>query len=60
MGISLGFITLIFLEGMATLGSAFDFESYGIIGWIAQTLFILTTICLSIILTQKFIENDNA
>lgn len=58
VGISLGLIALIFFEGMATLGSAFDFESYGIIGWITQILFIIFIIGLSIILTKKFIEND--
>lgn len=58
VGISLGLIVLIMMEGLATLGSAFSFETYGIIGWITQILFIIFTICLSIILTQKFIEND--
>lgn len=60
IGISLGLISLISLEGLATLGSAFNFESYGIIGWIAQILFIIFTVCLSILSTQKFIQNDNA
>lgn len=58
IGISLGLIVLIMMEGLATLGSAFSFETYGIIGWITQILFIIFTICLSILLTQKFIEND--
>ena len=58
IGISLGLIVLIMMEGLATLGSAFSFETYGIIGWITQILFIIFTVCLSILLTQKFIEND--
>lgn len=58
IGISLGLIVLIMMEGLATLGSAFSFETYGTIGWITQILFIIFTVCLSILLTQKFIQND--
>jgi len=29
---------LIFMEGMVTMGSAFNFSEYGPMGWIAQTL----------------------
>ena len=53
LGISLGLMCLLFLEGMMTLGSAFNFETYTEISWLAQILAIVITICLSIVLTEK-------
>jgi len=34
-------LTLIFFEGMLTLGWAFDYTNYGPIAWIAQSLFFI-------------------
>lgn len=53
MAVTLGLICLFFLEGMLTLGSAFQFESYGIVGWIGQSIMILFTVSLSIHLAHK-------
>jgi len=52
-GISLGLLLLILLEGLCTLGDAFKFEEYSIIGWIAQILGVIFTICASILLTEE-------
>lgn len=48
LGISLGLLVLIVFEGLFTLGDAFNFENYSIIGWIAQILAVVFTICVAI------------
>ena len=53
MAISLGLICLFFLEGILTMGSAFQFESYSIVAWIGQSIMILFTVSLSIHLAHK-------
>lgn len=50
MGISLGLLVLILLEGMMTLGSAFKFETYSVFGWIMQGILVVFTISLSILI----------
>lgn len=50
MGISLGLLVLILLEGMMTLGSAFNFETYSVFGWIMQGILVVFTISLSILI----------
>lgn len=47
MSISLGLLVLMFLEGMMTLGSAFNFEGYSTFGWIAQGIIVVFTVALS-------------
>jgi len=47
MSISLGLLVLIFIEGMMTLGSAFNFERYSVFGWIVQAILVVFTISLS-------------
>jgi hypothetical protein len=56
MSISLGMICLVFIEGMMTLGSAFNFESYGVFAWVCQAIAILFTISLSIHIAGKELE----
>ena len=34
-------LCLIFFEGMLTLGSAFDYNNYNVVAWIAQSLFFV-------------------
>ena len=43
---AMGLIVLIILEGIVTLGGAFQFKEYGVIGWIFQVLAVITTICI--------------
>jgi hypothetical protein len=55
--ISLGLLLLIMIEGLATLGDAFKFEEYSIIGWIAQILGVIFTITASILITDESTNN---
>ncbi len=48
MSVCLGLLTLIFLEGILTMGSAFNFNNYGVFAWICQTIGIVFTITLSL------------
>lgn len=48
MAVTLGLICLFFIEGMLTLGSAFQFEHYTVAGWIGQGVMTLFTVSLSI------------
>ena len=48
MSVCLGLLTLIFLEGILTMGNAFNFQSYGVFAWIAQTIGVIFTITLSL------------
>ena len=43
-----GLLLLIFVEGMMTLGHAFDFASYNWFGWLVQLMLVVLTISLSI------------
>jgi hypothetical protein len=48
MSVCLGLLTLIFIEGILTMGSAFNFQSYGVFAWIMQTIGLVFTITLSL------------
>ena len=48
MSVCLGLLTLIFLEGILTMGNAFNFQSYGVFAWICQTIGVIFTITLSL------------
>jgi hypothetical protein len=54
-GLCLALIILMVLEGMMTLGHAFDFESYGTFGWVIQGLLVLITIWLHL----EVVEDEN-
>ena len=51
--ISLGLLILIGIEGIGSMGNAFKFEDYSIIGWIAQSLAIIFVISASILLANE-------
>ena len=42
--VAFGLVFLMFLEGMMTLGQAFDFKNYGTFAWIAQLILVTATI----------------
>ena len=42
--VAIGLVFLMFLEGMMTLGTAFDFSNYGTFAWIAQLILVTATI----------------
>lgn len=46
--ISLGLLVLMGIEGLVTSGGAFEFESYSIVGYIAQFLLVVLAVCLGI------------
>jgi hypothetical protein len=48
MSVCLGLLTLIFIEGILTMGNAFNFQSYGLFAWIAQSIGVVFTITLSL------------
>jgi hypothetical protein len=48
-----GLIILLFIEGMFTLGQAFDFEQYNWFGWLVQAIFVILTISFSAWLSIK-------
>lgn len=56
MCISLGLLVLIFIEGLFTLGSAFNFENYGLIAWIVQTLLVTFTVSLTVLQASKTLK----
>ena len=54
--VSTGVLIVIFLEGMMTLGSSFNFEYYTPFGWFVQGVILLWTICMSL----RFVEKQNS
>jgi hypothetical protein len=53
LGITLGLLALILIEGLLTLGRAFQFEKYDLFAWIVQTLLVICTVSLSIKVTDN-------
>lgn len=51
-GICAGLLLLVLVEGVMTLGQAFQFEHYGPLGWIIQAIAIVFTICGSIMVVN--------
>jgi hypothetical protein len=56
--ISLSLLLLIALEGLCTLGTAFEFETYTIFHWICQFLGICTSVCLAIIIINEASKDE--
>ena len=56
MSISLGLITLIFLESLFTFGNAFVLDNYNLFGWVIQALLVIFTISLSTIICNNMIN----
>lgn len=48
MNVSIGLVVLLFLEGMTTLGAAFNFENYSALGYVFQALLVTITVCISV------------
>lgn len=51
--LSLGLLLLIVFTGVFTLGDAFRFEEYSIIGWISLSLAVLFTMSASILIADS-------
>jgi hypothetical protein len=53
LSIILGLLLLIFIEGMMTLGQAFNFEQYNWFGYFIQALLMGATIIICIFITHE-------
>lgn len=58
IALSLGLLLTISLEGIITLGNAFNFENYTFVGWLFQILIFTLTISLSLLIAINENEND--
>jgi hypothetical protein len=48
--VSAGLLILAFIEGVFTMGAAFNFHHYALIGWIMQGIAVFFTITSSLLL----------
>jgi hypothetical protein len=53
LGVTLGLLILVGIEGVITFGTAFQFEKYNLFTWIIQILLVIFTISLSIKVTDN-------
>jgi len=48
-----GTLILIFIEGVCTMGTAFDFENYNLFAWIIQALFLICTLAAALMMALE-------
>lgn len=53
IAMSLSLVVLIFFEGMLTFGSAFNFETYTMFGWIFQGILVVLALSISIKMVEE-------
>jgi len=58
LSVSLGLLALIFVEGMMTLGTAFNFDNYNWFCWFVQALLVIMTISLSLKISSEMDEEN--
>lgn len=51
--VSLGILLTIFLEGLLTMGTAFDFNSYGVFAWLVQATILITVVTTALRIRQE-------
>jgi hypothetical protein len=56
--ISIGLLVLMLIEGLFTMGSAFDFANYSAIGWIAQVVATAFIVSASILCCHSELMED--
>jgi hypothetical protein len=56
--ISIGLLVLMIIEGLFTMGSAFDFATYTAIGWIAQIVAVMFITSASILCCHSHLMED--
>ena len=56
--ISIGLLILMLIEGLFTMGSAFDFATYSAIDWIAQVVAIMFIVSASILCCHSELMED--
>jgi len=58
--ISAGLLILVFVEGMMTLGAAFDFNNYSLIGWIIQFIVVFFTVISSLLVIEESLKSKSS
>jgi hypothetical protein len=58
LSISVGLLVLILMEGLMTLGTAFNFDNYNWFCWFVQALLVIMTISLSLKISSKMDEEN--
>jgi hypothetical protein len=58
LSISVGLLVLIMMEGLMTLGTAFNFDNYNWFCWFVQALLVIMTISLSLKISSKMDEEN--
>jgi hypothetical protein len=51
--VSLGILLTIFLEGLLTMGTAFNFNSYGVFAWLVQAIILTTVVTTALRIRQE-------
>jgi len=51
--VSLSILLTIFLEGLLTMGWAFDFNKYGVFAWLVQAIILTTVVTTSLRIRQE-------
>lgn len=58
LSVSVGLLALIMMEGLMTLGTAFNFDNYNWFCWFVQALLVIMTISLSLKVSSKMDEEN--
>ena len=51
--VSLGILLTIFIEGLLTMGTAFNFNSYGVFAWLVQAIILITVVTTALRIRQE-------
>jgi len=51
--VSLGILLTIFLEGLLTMGCAFNFNNYGVFAWLVQATILITVVTTALRIRQE-------
>jgi hypothetical protein len=51
--VSLGILLTIFIEGLLTMGTAFNFNSYGVFAWLVQATILITVVTTALRIRQE-------
>jgi hypothetical protein len=51
--VSLGILLTITIEGLLTMGTAFNFNSYGVFAWLVQAIILTTVVTTALRIRQE-------
>ena len=51
--VSLGILLTITIEGLLTMGTAFNFNSYGVFAWLVQSIILTTVVTTALRIRQE-------